>query len=165
MSGDSAIADLVKDYPLFVKVACQFVGKEYAPDLVQACFVKALLKKDRILENGNPKQWMAMIVRNESINQYRIRLRRERREAEHMPYESSASTSEELSDRMADALDQLPEESKKMLLEYAVEGKSARHLAFKYQMPKSAIRTQLYKACLEMRRLISRAYQDGMFDF
>jgi RNA polymerase sigma-70 factor (ECF subfamily) len=154
-----AFSLLVKRYqrPAY-SVALSVTGRhEDAEDAAQESFLVAL---DRLEECRNPERfggWLMTIVRNRSKNLIR---RESLRETEEVPHGASSSAptpdrvteQKELRDLLREALSELPEVQRQIVLLHDLEGWKHREIAERLDLPSGTVRSHLHFARKALRK-------------
>lgn len=126
----SAFADIVHRYADFVFASCLRVlhDRARAEEVSQETFFK-LLRHPHAVEKSLPG-WLHRVATRLSIDQLRREGRRKRRELAHEQDKLQRIDSwSELSPHLDEALDALPESSRKLLIEHFLHGRTMREIA------------------------------------
>jgi len=161
--------------------ALRLAGNEAdAEDLTQTTFLKAYRFLDKFREGTDCKAWLLTILKNTFINQYRKRTRSPvtiELDEEKFPGvsdEPAMSTTIEsrsgenelmglLDEEVEEALNNLGEESRKIVLLSDVDGFSYKEIAEIMGCPVGTVRSRLSRARRALRSLLRRyAQQHGM---
>ena len=139
---------------------------EDAEDVVQEAFMTAL---KRLEECRNPERfaaWFLMIVRNRSRNLLRREgLRRteslpETRDS-GLPGPEAETEISEIRGHLEDALKELPEIQREIVLLHDLEGWTHREIAELVDLPEGTVRSHLHYARKALRRALSPIRDDG----
>jgi RNA polymerase sigma-70 factor (ECF subfamily) len=118
-----------------------------AEDMVQDTYVKALRNVDRFQDGTNLKAWLMRILANNVISFFR-----HRQVAKENPYPEGFDPSGELpddlevSDEVADAIKDLPEDYRKVFLMAALEDSPYQAIAQKLHIPVGTVMSRLWRA-------------------
>lgn len=158
---EAAFSSLVKRYMRSAYAVALSVTKRHedAEDAAQESFLVAL---ERLEECRNPEKfggWLMTIVRNRSRNL----LRRENlRDTDPIPESTSSARPQpdrhletsELRDRLKDALGQLSEVQRQIVLLHDLEGWKHREIAERLDLPSGTVRSHLHFARKALRELL-----------
>ena len=139
---------------------------EDAEDAAQEAFVVAL---ERIEECRNPEKfggWLLTIVRNRARNLVR---RETLREGDPLPFDLSSSVPgpdrvterEELKSRLIEALGELTEVQREVVLLHDLEGWKHREIAQHLDMPPGTVRSHLHYARKRLRECLGGSNDPG----
>ena len=132
-----------------------------ADDLVQDCLERAIDRWPQRRADGDARNWVFTILHNLAIN----RLRQNQRRGPHIPIEDAAETvlaeapaQEQALNRrdILEALDQLPEEQRALLLMISVEGLSYAECAAVLDVPIGTVMSRLSRGRERLREIIER---------
>ncbi len=133
-----------------------------AEDLVQETFLRAWASFDRFVTGTDARRWLITIA----LNAFRDRMRRRSRDplsletlpeapATGSPLEPPLPVREILDDRLARALDDLPEAPRAVLTLAVIEGIPGAEIARMMGCPEGTVRSLLSRAKAELRRRLS----------
>lgn len=147
-----------------------------AADLAQETYYKAWRFFPAFRQGSDCKAWLTAILRNAYINRYR---RRQRRPAEvefdewqeidpvfrdehvRMPApDDETAMGEALSDEVVDALDQLPDHFRDVVILSDVQGLSYQEVADRVGCPIGTVRSRLFRARATLRELLDGYAQE-----
>ena len=128
-----------------------------AEDLVQETFVRALVAWDRFRQGSNCRAWMQRILTNCFINAYRRRLQHRRAlslvdswicpNRQHEAEDPEQTWIERrFSDEVRRALDQLPEDARRVVELADLQGLSYREIATQIGCPIGTVMSRLHRA-------------------
>jgi RNA polymerase sigma-70 factor (ECF subfamily) len=118
-----------------------------AEDMVQDTYVKAIRHADRFEDGTNLKAWLMRILANSVISFFR-----HRQVAKENPYPEGFDPAGELpvdlevSDEVADAIKDLPEDYRKVFLMAALEESPYQKIAEKLKIPVGTVMSRLWRA-------------------
>jgi RNA polymerase sigma-70 factor (ECF subfamily) len=148
-------------------VAYSVTGRrEDAEDAAQESFVVAL---ERLEECRNPDRfagWLMTIVRNRSRNLVR---RESLRRTEQVPESTSSggpgpereAANRQLAERLEDAIAELPEVQREIVLLHDLEGWKHREIAERLELPSGTVRSHLHFARKALRRILAETMDLG----
>jgi RNA polymerase sigma-70 factor, ECF subfamily len=161
---------VARDGPTVWKVLWKLLGNSSD---VEECFQETFLEAVKISQRESVESWPALLVRiatTEAIDRLRTRYRSRRRAEVYgnanlragramnstanpdNPVELAIAT--ELSERLREALAELPEKQAEIFILHALNGWSYRDLGERMQMNENAIRTALHRARQRLRELL-----------
>lgn len=132
----------------------------YADDLVQDCLARAVARLDSYEPGTNLRAWLFVILRNVVINDYH-KGRRGPTLMELSEAQGSLSTAAEqeqrlLLDEVRQAVQQLPEEQREIILMVPVGGLAYEEVAQILDIPIGTVRSRLSRARTALRELLAR---------
>ncbi len=135
-----------------------------AEDLAQDAMEAGL--KGKGPQGGNPRAWLAGVVRNQVRQQQRAARRRGDRERRSARPAHAVSTAElvarvEIQKRVASAVLGLPEPYRKSLLLRFYEGLSVRRIATLLEVPRKTVESRLYRGLRLLRGELHRSLGDS----
>ncbi len=132
----------------------------YADDLVQECLVRAVSKFHTYTPGTNLRAWLFVILRNVLINEYN---RGQRGPAfceipdSHANLAVSGGQEQHLMlKEVRDALDQLPDDQKEIILLVPIEGLAYEEVAQVLDLPIGTVRSRLSRARAALREALGR---------
>jgi RNA polymerase sigma-70 factor, ECF subfamily len=129
-----------------------------AEDMVQDTYVKALRNAERFQEGTNLKAWLMRILANNVISMFR-----HRRVAKENPYPEGFDPSDvepadlEVRDEIAEAIQDLPEDYRKVFLMAALEDSPYQKIAEKLKIPVGTVMSRLWRARQTLQAKLSTA--------
>ncbi len=144
-------------------VAYSVTGRhEDAEDAAQESFLVALERLDECRSPERFAGWLMTIVRNRSRNLVR---RESLREMDQVPLGASArgptpdrvTETQELRERLEDALGSLPEVQREIVLLHDLEGWKHREIADRLDLPSGTVRSHLHFARKALRKALGTA--------
>jgi RNA polymerase sigma-70 factor (ECF subfamily) len=129
-----------------------------AEDMVQDTYVKALRNADHFQEGTNLKAWLMRILANNVISMYR-----HRRVAKENPYPEGFDPADDLPadmevrDEVAEAIQNLPEDYRKVFLMAALEDSPYQKIAEKLKIPVGTVMSRLWRARQTLQARLSPA--------
>lgn len=168
-SGDPAAFDglvrrhLRRAFGLAYRITGQ---REDAEDLVQDAFLSALEHLDSYDDTRPFRPWLDRIVVNRAINS---RQRTRRHPVEPLPEQvavrgaspSAAVEQRELKERLAAALDELPERQRSIVQLSGYEGMSSREIGELLELPAGTVRWELHQARRALRERLAACREGG----
>ena len=126
-------------------------NREDAEEVAQEAFLKAYRNFHRLRDRACFRAWLARITWRLALDRRRSAIRRERREqaAEDPPPAPTAedlAASSEFQRRLQQAIEELPEKLRVVLLLAAVEGHDMREVASLLEVPEGTVKSRLYLA-------------------
>lgn len=160
--GDSrAFGALVERYQRAAwSVAWSVTGKrEDAEDAAQESFIVALERLDELSDPGKFAGWLMTIVRNRSRNLVR---RESLRKTDQVPESTSTSQpgpdrvteSRELGELLEEAMAELPDVQREIVLLHDLEGWKHREIAERLDLPSGTVRSHLHFARKALRKTL-----------
>ncbi len=167
-----AYRPLVERYqqPLFRMAFARVHDEEEARDIVQAAFVKGWTHLDGFRADSSFLTWMRRIVENLCTDHARKRTRRktgsyddavaardedgEIVQAHHGDDPGKAAANRELRERIGTALDQLPEDQRRILLLREIDGLSYKEIAEFVGIPEGTVMSRLFYARKRVQALL-----------
>jgi RNA polymerase sigma-70 factor (ECF subfamily) len=142
-------------------LAERLVGSQDAEDVAQQTWLSALQSPPR--RPGDPRPWLATILRNVAAKGLRGRQRRRRREhvaarRENMPSTLDVVEREALLRTLMDAVLALPESSRSTLVMRYYEGLAPRVIAERLDVPIETVRTRLSRGLQSLRQQLDRKH-------
>lgn len=141
-------------------------SREEAEDVLQEVFLQVWRRAADFDENrGKPFTWLVTLARSRGIDRLRSLGSRERVAA--MSGAGANAASEEVSDAAADAirseqrgvvndaLSQLPEEQKRLLILAYFDGLTQSEIAYKLGAPLGTVKTRMRSGMMKLRELLS----------
>ena len=162
-------AEAIPLLPRFHIAALRLTGNPAdADDLLQETYLRAYRGFSRFRSGTNLTAWLYRILRNTFINGYRKRLHEPRTIPEAWPHhavdrrhaEASAEATvvgSMLDDQLRQALSSLPEQYRKALLLFEIEGFSVREIAAMVGVPPGTVMSRLHRG----RRTLRQTLQPG----
>ena len=162
-------AEAIPLLPRFHIAALRLTGNPAdADDLLQETYLRAYRGFSRFRSGTNLTAWLYRILRNTFINGYRKRLHEPRTIPEAWPNhavdrrhtEASAEATvvgSMLDDQLRQALSSLPEQYRKALLLFEIEGFSVREIAAMVGVPPGTVMSRLHRS----RRTLRQTLQPG----
>ena len=150
--------------PLIGLIASWGVNYVDAAEIAQDSFADAYLNRESCRENWRDPEvfgaWLRGIARNKFRNALRTGKRRERRVIsvaasvlEATPNQLPAPVDERL-ERLRDAIDDLPEKLKQVVLMHYLEVTSVKEVAAMLSLPPKTVEGRLYQARRELKRML-----------
>ncbi|HXG60533.1 MAG TPA: RNA polymerase sigma factor [Planctomycetota bacterium] len=144
--------------PALLRAALKFChGDEaLAEDMVQETYVKALRHADRFVPGTNLRAWLMRILYNNVMSAYR-----HKQVAREGPYPEGFDPVEEepadleVSDELARAVSDLPEDYRKVFLMAALEDSPYQVIAEKLGIPVGTVMSRLWRARRTLKRRLA----------
>ena len=159
-----------KYYPGLLLFVERHLGeRELAKDIVQDVFYRLYESADQFPEDFNIKSWLYRVSRNAAIDYIRHLKVVDNNEvlmAESMMYatEVDEEISEEITVRINEAIDNLPEQCRIIVRMSVIEGKKYTDIAEELDISINTVRTQISRAYKKLREQLS-SYWDGLILF
>jgi RNA polymerase sigma-70 factor (ECF subfamily) len=144
--------------PTLERAALKFCHGDWdlAQDAVQDTLLKALRNADRFAQGTNLRAWLMRILYNTVMSVYRHKqVARESAYPEHFEPEQAADADFEVSDEVAQALDALPEDYRKVFLMAALEESPYQAIADKLGIPVGTVMSRLWRARQTLQRKLA----------
>jgi RNA polymerase sigma-70 factor, ECF subfamily len=164
----SVFAELVLRYEsAFVRKAHSILkSREDAEDIVQEAFTKIYLNAHRFedVHGASFKSWAYKILINTALTQYQRNKRRFGKVAtldpefyEMLPdTESKSFESEEIADYVVSILVRMPDNMRRILSMYLLEGVPQQEIAEREEMNVGAVKTRIHRAKKEFRNIATK---------
>lgn len=159
-----------KYYPGLLLFVERHLGeRELAKDIVQDVFYRLYESVDHLPEDFNIKSWLYRVSRNAAIDYIRHLKVIDNNEvlmAESMMYaaEVDEGINEEITVRINEAIDSLPEQCRQIIRMSVIEGKKYTVIAEELDISINTVRTQISRAYKKLREQLS-SYWDGLILF
>jgi RNA polymerase sigma-70 factor (ECF subfamily) len=144
--------------PALERAALKFCHGDWdlAQDAVQDTLLKALRNADRFAQGTNLRAWLMRILYNTVMSIYRHKqVARESAYPENFEPEQAADADFEVSDEVAEALDALPEDYRKVFLMAALEESPYQAIADKLGIPVGTVMSRLWRARQTLQRKLA----------
>jgi RNA polymerase sigma-70 factor, ECF subfamily len=153
-----------RESPRLLAYATRLTGDaDAAQDLVQDCWVRAFRKRRSFQRSGTLLGWLIAICRSNHLSSRRLRARRESKTLDveesstHPTPEASAVTlleRAEIRHRIADAVGELPDRERDVLVLRLVEELSTRETAVRMGIAEGTVKAALFKAIRKLRPML-----------
>ena len=124
---------------------------EDADDLLQVILLKVHQNLDQLDDVSKIKSWLFTLSNNTVTDFYRHRATRKHPDARDLWYEEEESE-QGLADCVQPFIDQLDPESRHLLKQIDIEGKSQKHVAEEMSIPYTTLKSRVAKARAELKR-------------
>jgi RNA polymerase sigma-70 factor (ECF subfamily) len=146
--------------PALERAALKFCHGDFdlAQDMVQDTLMKALRNEDRFAQGTNLKAWLMRILFNTVMSAYRHKqVARENPIPVGFDPEVPESGDLEVSDEVTQALNELPEDYRKVFLMAALEDSPYQEIADKLGIPVGTVMSRLWRARQALQRRLTPA--------
>lgn len=144
---------------------------EVSEDLVQLVFERMLKYRDTYTGNGNFTTWMFSIARNAHIDHYRKQKRTgitteidDEKLEQHETEEVLVSNKQEKKDILEQALDELDEEKREIIILSRYEGLKYKEIAELLDTTEGAIKVKMFRAMKELRDLVNIITKESSYE-
>jgi RNA polymerase sigma-70 factor (ECF subfamily) len=144
--------------PALDRAALKFCHGDFdlAQDMVQDTMLKALRNGQRFTPGTNLRAWLIRILYNTVMSRFRHRqVARENPYPEGFDPEVPEAKDLEVSDEVSQALNELPEDYRKVFLMAALEDSPYQEIADKLGIPVGTVMSRLWRARQSLQRRLS----------
>lgn len=130
-----------------------------AQDVVQEAFIKGFQRIDDLDNNSNLGAWLYRIAINLSVDALRKERRfdwKEQEPTDATPYELEKETEQLPLTELQEALDELKEQYRLVVVLFAIEGYSHKEIAQQLNLKESTVRNQYRRAKIALKKAIEK---------
>lgn len=147
--------ELVRKYAQEVLGLCIAHTKNFhdSEDIMQDVFIKAISKLDTVKDTSRIRAWLMQIARRMCIDYHRNRPAKVEHISENI--KSPAGEKNKQTERLHEAISQLPEEYREPITLYYLNGQNCPSVAKTLEISQETVRTRLVRARLKLHEILS----------